>query len=61
MPKLIQFITYIFPSRYIVSILKGIFSKGVGLEILWWEGLLLTVYASTMIIWALKKFEKRIG
>jgi len=61
MPKLIQFITYVFPSRYIVSILKGIFSKGIGLEILWWEGLLLTVYASTMIIWALKKFEKRIG
>lgn len=61
MPKLIQFITYVFPSRYIVSILKGIFSKGVGLEILWWEGLLLAVYASVMIIWALKKFEKRIG
>jgi ABC-2 type transport system permease protein len=61
MPKLIQFITYVFPSRYIVSILKGIFSKGIGLEILWWEGLLLAVYASAMIIWALKKFEKRIG
>jgi len=61
MPKLIQFITYVFPSRYIVSILKGIFSKGVGLEILWVEALLLAVYASVMIFWALKKFEKRIG
>jgi len=61
MPKLIQFITYIFPSRYVVSILKGIFSKGVGLEILWLEGLLLAVYASVMFFWALNRFQKRIG
>ncbi len=61
MPALIQFITYIFPSRYVVAILKGIFSKGVGLEILWAEGLLLAVYASIMIFWALKRFEKRIA
>ncbi|MDH4268603.1 MAG: ABC transporter permease [Deltaproteobacteria bacterium] len=60
MPKLIQFITYIFPSRYVVSILKGIFSKGIGLEILWLEGLLLAVYASVMIFWALQRFQKRI-
>jgi ABC-2 type transport system permease protein len=61
MPKLIQFITYVFPSRYVVSILKGIFSKGVGLEILWLEGFLLAVYASIMILWALNRFQKRIG
>ncbi len=61
MPKLIQLITYIFPSRYVVTILKGIFSKGVGLEVLWMEGLLLAVYASIMIFLALKKFQKRIA
>jgi len=61
MPKLIQYITYIFPSRYVVAILKGIFSKGVGLEILWLEALLLAVYGSVMILWALKKFQKRIA
>jgi ABC-2 type transport system permease protein len=61
MPKLIQFITYIFPSRYVVAILKGIFSKGVGLEILWLEALLLAVYGSAMILWALKRFQKRIA
>jgi ABC-2 type transport system permease protein len=61
MPKLIQFITYIFPSRYVVAILKGIFSKGVGLGILWLEALLLAAYASMMILWALKRFQKRIA
>jgi ABC-2 type transport system permease protein len=61
MPKLIQGITYVIPSRYIVSVLKGIFSKGVNLDILWLEALLLAVYASAMIIWALKRFQKRIA
>jgi ABC-2 type transport system permease protein len=61
MPKFIQFITYIFPSRYVVAILKGIFSKGVGLEVLWFEALLLGIYGSVMILWALKKFQKRIA
>jgi len=61
MPQLIQFITYVVPGRYFVSILKGIYSKGIGIEILWVEGLLLALYASAMIFWAYKRFEKRIG
>jgi ABC-2 type transport system permease protein len=60
MPKLIQFITYVVPGRYVVTILKGIFSKGVGLEILWIEALLLAVYAGGMTFWAHKRFQKRI-
>jgi len=61
MPKLIQCITYVVPSRYVVSILKGIFSKGVNLDVLWMEALLLSVYAGAMIFWALKRFQKRIA
>ena len=34
MPKPIQIVTYIVPARYFVAILKGIYLKGVGLEIL---------------------------
>jgi ABC-2 type transport system permease protein len=60
MPKLIQFITYVVPGRYVVTILKGIYSKGVGLEILWTEALLLAVYAGAMTFWAHKRFQKRI-
>jgi ABC-2 type transport system permease protein len=60
MPRLIQFITYIVPGRYFVAILKGIYSKGIGLEILWSEALLLAVYASAMTFWAYQRFQKRI-
>jgi len=61
MPSLIQMITYVTPSRYVVSVLKGIFSKGVNLDVLWMEALLLGVYAGAMIFWALKRFQKRIA
>jgi ABC-2 type transport system permease protein len=60
MPLVVQLVTYVFPARYIVSILKGIFSKGIGLEILWMEALLLGVYALAMIFWAHKRFQKRV-
>lgn len=60
MPLVVQLITYVFPSRYVVTVLKGIYSKGIGLEILWMEAVLLGIYALTMIVWAHKKFQKRI-
>jgi ABC-2 type transport system permease protein len=61
MPKFIQFLTYIVPGRYVVTILKGIYSKGIGLEILWAEALLLALYAGGMTLWAHHRFQKRIG
>ena len=37
MPWVIQAITRIIPARYVVTILKGIFLKGIGLSVLWGE------------------------
>jgi len=37
MPKAIQVITRAVPARYFVTILKGVFLKGVGLNVLWGE------------------------
>ena len=34
MPRPIQWITYLVPARYFIGLLKGIYLKGVGLEIL---------------------------
>jgi len=60
MPKFIQAITYVVPGRYFVAILKGIYSKGIGMEILWIDALLLAVYAGAMTFWAHRRFKKRI-
>jgi ABC-2 type transport system permease protein len=60
MPQFIQVITYVVPGRYFVAILKGIYSKGIGMEILWVEALLLALYAAAMTFWAHRRFKKRI-
>ena len=50
MPLPIQVITYIIPGRYFIALLRGIYLKGIGLEILWFDALLLAVYAAITVI-----------
>jgi ABC-2 type transport system permease protein len=61
MPVAIQVITYIFPSRYFITTLKGIFLKGVGFEVLWLEILLLTAYAIVIFLLATRKVRQKIA
>lgn len=60
MPLVIQAITYIFPARYFITILKGIYLKGEGLETLWLEVLFLLLFSFIMITLAYRKFEKKV-
>ncbi|MGX9364441.1 ABC transporter permease [Desulfoplanes sp. PS50] len=57
MPSLIQAVSYILPARYLIAILRGIYLKGIGLEILWVNALLLAVYMVIMIVMAHKKMR----
>jgi ABC-2 type transport system permease protein len=60
MPLPIQIITYIVPARYFIAILRGIYMKGIGLEILFVDALLLTLYAAVMIFIANKKLKFKL-
>ena len=60
MPKPLQFLTYIVPARYFITILRGIYLKGVGLEILWTNVVMLSVYALIMIVRANRKFRFKL-
>ena len=60
MPFPIQCITYIVPARYFIAILRGIYLKGIGLEILWLDAMLLSIYAIIMIILANRKFNFKL-
>ena len=60
MPLPIQIITYIVPARYFIAILRGIYLKGIGLEILLIDALLLSVYAAVMIVIANKKLKFKL-
>lgn len=60
MPKIIQALTYIIPARYFVTILKGIFLKGVGLYVLWAEGLMLSIFTFVVVVMATKRLKKEL-
>jgi ABC-2 type transport system permease protein len=60
MPKPIQAITYIFPVRYFVTILKGIFLKGSTLDLLWKEGIMLAMASALVFLLAVRKLHKRM-
>jgi ABC-2 type transport system permease protein len=61
MPKGIQFLSYFFPARYFVTIVKGVFLKGVDFRILWGEMGFLILYG-TLIFWrTVKKMNQKVA
>jgi len=60
MPLLLQFVTYIVPGRYFIAILRGIYLKGIGFDILWIDGLLLGIYTLIMIVLAHRKLKFKL-
>lgn len=60
MPQAIQWVTYLIPARYFVALLKGIYLKGIGLNILMPEAGLLTLFALLMLALANGKFHKKL-
>ncbi|MBB5346796.1 ABC transporter permease [Desulfoprunum benzoelyticum] len=60
MPVPLQILTYIFPARYFIAILRGIYLKGIGLEILWLDAVFLGIYALIMIVAANRAFAFKL-
>ncbi len=50
MPPIIQYATYLIPARYFLIIIRGIFLKGVGLNILWPQFLTLIFFAVAILL-----------
>ena len=61
MPTVIQVISHIVPARYVVTILKGIFLKGVGFGILWSEFGFLALYATIIFLLAVRKVNQKLA
>jgi len=61
MPIVLRAISYAIPARYFVVITRGIFLKGVGLDVLWPQGLGLAGYALLTLTLAIRSFRKEIG
>lgn len=60
MPETIQVITYVVPLRYYAAILRGIFVRGSGIDVLWPEALALAASGVTFLTLASIRFRKRL-
>jgi len=60
MPAWIQHITYINPLRYFLIIIRGVFLKGIGLEILWPQMAALALLGGLAILLSSLRFQKRL-
>jgi ABC-2 type transport system permease protein len=61
MPPIFQWITYAVPLRYYVTVLRGVFLKGVGLDVLWPEGVAMLGIGSLILALARLRFRQRLG
>jgi ABC-2 type transport system permease protein len=60
MPQWIQYITYANPLRYFLVIIRGVFLKANGLDILWPQMAALAVLGGFMILLSSLRFQKRL-
>jgi ABC-2 type transport system permease protein len=60
MPEWLQTITYANPLRYFLIVIRGVFLKGNGLDILWAEMVALAVLGGFTILLSSLRFQKRL-
>ena len=61
MPQVIQWFTFINPLRYFMVVIRSIFLKGIGIEILWVQLVPLLIIGLAVIIFSTLKFRKSLG
>ena len=60
MPLLLQWISHIMPARYFIEMVRAIMLKGVGLNFIWQETLILTGMTMFFIVLSVRKFKIRL-
>jgi ABC-2 type transport system permease protein len=60
MPEVVQWMTLVNPIRYFLVIVRGIFLKGVGIEILWPQMLPLVLMGIATLWLAVRRFHKTL-
>jgi ABC-2 type transport system permease protein len=59
MPRVIQPLTYLIPLRYFLIIVRGIFLKGIGLDLLWPQAVALGGWGCVVLALAVMRSRKR--
>ena len=61
MPKALQIVSYAVPARYFITVVRGIFLKGVGPHVLWGQSLSMIIFATVGLGLAVHAFKKEIA
>lgn len=60
MPVVLRWLTYLVPARYFLVVVRGVFLKGSGPDVLWPQGVLMLLYAIATIALAVHSFRKEL-
>jgi ABC-2 type transport system permease protein len=60
MPVVLRAITFLVPARYYVSVTRGIFLKGVGVDVLWVQAAFMLLFATLGLALATHAFRKEL-
>jgi ABC-2 type transport system permease protein len=61
MPLEVQWVTYLNPLRYFLVIIRGLFLKGVGVDVLWPQMAALAVLGLATMGLAVRRFRKTLA
>jgi drug efflux transport system permease protein len=60
MPEAMQWLTYLDPLRYFLVVLRGVYLKGVGLDVLWPQLAAIGVFGVVMLSISIFRFQKSL-
>jgi ABC-2 type transport system permease protein len=60
MPQAVQYFTYLNPMRYFLEVVRGVFLKGSGVDVLWPQLVALGVMGVLVLSLAVRKFHKHL-
>jgi len=61
MPDFFRFLTYFNPLRYYIQCIRNILLKGVGLDIIWGDVLILALFAIVLLLSSAARFRKQLS
>jgi len=56
----VQYLTYLNPVRYFIEIVRGIFLKGAGVDVLWPQMTAMAVYGVAVLGLSAMRFQKKL-
>jgi ABC-2 type transport system permease protein len=60
MPLFLQWLSYVVPARYYLRLIRGLFLKGVGVEVLWPDLLAMVIFATVVLAAATSRIRNSL-